>query len=199
MVGRFFKAAVAFFILSIFAIGSAGAENSWFGGIWKSGSDEKKTQVASKTNTKKAAEPEKNTGPAWSLNCSVLKDKKTKSCNVSQSLYILKTKQRLLTVSIRKIAKQQKHTILISLPHGLFLPAGTTLQIDKNKAIRIPVQTADANGSYAGGLLQQDFLNLMNKGKSLKVSFFNSNRKAITVPVALKGFSSAFKKMSKTK
>ncbi len=176
----------------------ASSASDWMSSIWGSEKQEPgknktvETKTAKKETVRKSAGENKNAA-LWTVRCpKKVKKQAAKLCSISQELRVIKTKQRLLSVLIRQTPQKNKHTILISLPHGLFLPAGTTLRIDKNKPIRIPVQTADANGSYAGGVLDPKFLGALNTGKSLKISFLNSKRQPITVPVSLQGFSKAY-------
>ncbi len=85
--------------------------------------------------------------------------------------------------------------MLIHLPHGLFNPAGVTLGVDDQKPEKLQIQTCDAKGCYAGAPITADRLAAMSKGKTLNVVFQDLKKKKITVPVPLKGFDVAYKKL----
>ena len=99
--------------------------------------------------------------------------------------------QRLLTVMVQPGADNLR-ALLLALPHGLFLPTGVQMQIDKGEAQKLVIQTADQNGSYAGTSLDAPLLDRLKAGSSLEVTFQSAQQQAVTVPVTLAGFSSAY-------
>ena len=95
----------------------------------------------------------------------------------------------------QKTIKDNGLSILITLPHGLYLPAGVTTQVDKNKAEALAVQTCDDKGCYAGAALQQALLENMKKGEALVVGFQDLKKQSITLSLPLRGFADAYQKM----
>ncbi len=134
---------------------------------------------------------------AWKHECAQSKDKKTTNCRIIQNLVVRRgeKQQRLLTVIVRPQPKAKLHSILLALPHGLFLPAGVQITVDEGKPIKLPVQTSDAAGAYAGVAITQPLLSSLKKGKIMKVSFVSASRKGISIPVSLAGFTSAYGKL----
>lgn len=130
-------------------------------------------------------------GRNWQVNCSG--DSEAKRCTVLQNLVADQGKgqQRLLTVMVQPGADNQP-ALLLALPHGLFLPAGVQMQIDKGEAQKLVIQTADQNGSYAGAALDTALLDRLKGGSTLDVTFQSAQQQAVTVPVTLVGFSSAY-------
>lgn len=116
-------------------------------------------------------------------------------CKATQSIALAKTRQLLLSVAVSKPAKGENAAILLQLPHGLFNPAGVTVGIDDGAAETLVIQTCDAKGCYAGAQLVPNKLAAMTKGTKLNVVFQNLKKQKITVPVPLKGFDAAFKKL----
>ena len=84
---------------------------------------------------------------------------------------------------------------MLHLPHGLFLPAGTTFQIDKGKVESLAIQTCDAKGCYAGAPVTKDMLATLQKAEKLIVTFQNLQKQTITVPMPLAGFGEAYQKL----
>jgi len=145
---------------------------------------------------KKTAAKKKN---PWAVQCG--EDSKTgkKFCRMQQSLRFKKTGQRLLAIVIQPQTIEPKLAILLSLPHGLYLPAGTAFKIDDGEENRMVIETCDVEGCYASGGLNEKQVAAMKKGKKILVGFQANNRKPITIPVTLAGFSAAFKKITKGK
>ena len=85
--------------------------------------------------------------------------------------------------------------MLFHLPHGLFIPAGVTMDIDGTKIETLAIQTCDAKGCYAGAPLTPDKIAAMNKGAKLNVAFQTLKKQKIVVPVALKGFAATYKQL----
>ena len=70
-----------------------------------------------------------------------------------------------------------------------------TVAIDDGKPETLQIQTCDAKGCYAGAPLTQEKLGAMSKGQKLNVVFQDLKKQKITVPVPLKGFEDAYKKL----
>jgi invasion protein IalB len=130
-------------------------------------------------------------GPNWQVNCEG--EGEARRCTVLQNLVADQGQgqQRLLTVMVQPGADNQP-TLLLALPHGLFLPAGVQLQVDKGDAEKLVIQTADQNGSYAGTTLEMALLDRLKAGGTLDITFQSAQQQAVTVPVTLAGFSAAF-------
>ena len=84
---------------------------------------------------------------------------------------------------------------MLHLPHGLFLPAGITVQIDQGKVENLVVQTCDDKGCYAGAPIAKDMLATMQKAEKLIVTFQDLQKQTITVPMPLAGFAEAYQKL----
>jgi invasion protein IalB len=129
----------------------------------------------------------------WAVNCENTGN--GLECKASHAIVTAETRQLLLAVTVSKPAGGKDGAMLIRLPHGLFNPAGITLAIDGQKAERIEIQTCDASGCYAGAPLPPDRLTAMTTGTKLNIVFQDLMRQNITVPVPLKGFEDAYKKL----
>jgi len=135
----------------------------------------------------------------WAVQCGEDPKTKRKFCRMQQSLRYRQTGQRLLAVVIQPQTIEPKIAILFSLPHGLYLPAGTAFKIDDGKETRMVIETCDVEGCYASGGLTAEQVAAMKKGEKLLVAFQASNKKPINIPVNLAGFAAAFKKITEGK
>ncbi len=135
----------------------------------------------------------------WAVQCGEDPKTKRKFCRMQQSLRFKKTGQRLLAVVIQPQIIEPKIAILLSLPHGLYLPAGAAFKIDDGKETRMIIETCDVEGCYASGGLSDKQVAAMKKGNKLRVAFMANNKKPINIPVDLSGFTAAYKKITKSK
>lgn len=128
----------------------------------------------------------------WSAKCDKDSTGQDTDCRVVQSIQLTKTKQTLLSVVVRKPSGNVRPLMTFNLPHGLFLPAGTTLQVDQTPEIVVPIETCDAKGCYASMNVNSEMLVALKRGATMTVTFQNLARKPIGVPVTLVGFTAAF-------
>lgn len=114
---------------------------------------------------------------------------------MSQILTAENTGQHVMTVIIRTVDEGPGTSILLALPHGLYLPSGIAFQVDSGKSNSAPIQTSDAKGVYAVFPLSQAQFEAMKAGNRLKVSMQSVKRETITLAVSLLGFTAASKKI----
>ena len=131
--------------------------------------------------------------PGWSVNCANRDG--SLSCEALQTITMRKTRQHLLSVSVRRNPEGAPAAMLLHLPHGLFLPAGLEIKVDGGEAKALPVQTCDARGCYAGTTASEVDITAMQKGAIFAVSFQNLKKETITVNVPLAGFTAAYDKL----
>lgn len=131
--------------------------------------------------------------PGWTVQC--VNPGTGLECKALLTLAVAKTRQLLLSVSVSKPAEGKDGAMLIQLPHGLFNPAGVMLAVDDQKAETLQIQTCDAKGCYAGAPIPPEKLTTMAKGNKLNITVQDLKKQPITVPVPLKGFEEAYKKL----
>ncbi len=146
----------------------------------------------------KAAEA-KPEGNPWVVNCASGGSGMDLECQASQNLTESKTGQRVLTLTVRRQADNGSLAMLLALPHGLFLPAGASYQIDSGNKVAVAIQTSDQNGAYAAVPLTPELLTGLKSGTSLNIGMESVTRKPVTIPVSLKGFTAAVDKLQATK
>ncbi len=131
--------------------------------------------------------------PGWTVLCDNAGQRL--SCKAIQTIVLAKTRQLLLSLAVSKPAAGADMTMLLQLPHGLYNPAGVTVAVDAAKAEKLEIQTCDAKGCYAGTPIKAAELAAMKAGEKLNVVFQDLKKQNITVPVPLKGFDEALKKL----
>lgn len=133
----------------------------------------------------------------WVVNCASGSPGTDLQCQISQNLTEAKTGRRVLTVTVRR--QEGSLAMLLALPHGLFLPAGASYQIDAGQKATVAIQTSDQNGAYAAVPLIPDLLAAMKAGTNLNIGMESVTRNAVTIPVSLAGFTAAIDKLNATK
>ena len=147
----------------------------------------------------KPAEPKPAEANPWVVNCTSGSASADLQCQASQNLTESKTGQRVLTVTIRRQTDQAGLAMLLALPHGLFLPAGASYQIDAGKKVSVVIQTSDQNGAYAAAPLTPELITAMKAGTNLNIGMESVTRKPVTIPVSLAGFTAAIDKLQAIK
>jgi invasion protein IalB len=147
------------------------------------------------TNAPPAQQPPPAQPPAqaWSVDCA--DTGQGLACKAVQTIVLAETRQLLLSVAVSKPEGDKGAAMLLHLPLGLFNPAGATMGIDDAAPEALQIQTCDNQGCYAGAALTPDKLAAMSKGTKLNVTFQDLKKQKIVVPVPLKGFEAAFKKL----
>lgn len=128
---------------------------------------------------------------AWSSNCSSAERQARPECAIAQRV-VTTSGQLVGSVTLRMPADSKEPVVMIQIPLGLFLPAGVTLDVDATDPQTFPLQTCNANGCYAGFPLSPGMLERMFKGEKLNVTFQYLDRKNVTLPMSLVGFTEAF-------
>lgn len=158
---------------------------------------QEKTKAPPTAPTDKAAAaqaaPEAPSVP-WLVNCASTGGEV--ACEASQRLVIQKTGQLLLGVTVRIPPESKTSAMMLHLPHGLFLPDGVTLDIDGKAGKKHEVQTCDQKGCYAGLPIDDAYLNALQSGKTLTITFRNLQKEDVRVPITLSGFKEAYGKLS---
>lgn len=116
-------------------------------------------------------------------------------CRMVQAITMRRTRQRLVTASIQRNKDGKGAAVLYQLPHGLFLPDGVQIAIDKGRPKALPIQTCDRRGCYAGTPLAASDLSNMRKGKAISIAFKNLSKKSIKINLPLLGFGPAYDKL----
>ena len=142
-----------------------------------------------------SAKAAKSAKPQWAISCSSIGPSAKLRCKMTQQVFLKKTRQRILAVTISKPAKKgEKAAMLFSLPHGLYLPNGIQLRIDESPPRTYPIQASNADGVYAAAMIDNQLLANLKSGSRLVVSLVTSNKKTLNIPVELTGFMAAYER-----
>jgi len=129
----------------------------------------------------------------WTVNCASSGGNAELACTLSQVLIVKESGQRVLTVSVMKVAGA--FTMRLGLPHGLNLPKGVDVWIDQAERRNHPIVTADKSGSYASIDLDAAAIAALKQGTQLNVAVKAYSGDEIVLQVSLAGFTAGFAKL----
>ncbi len=133
---------------------------------------------------------------AWTLRCSTATATPRADCMMFQNLVQKTGGQPVLQFGIGIPPPDGVPTVLVSLPLGIALPPGITIQIDSGSPAIFPVERCEPDGCRAGMKLREATVQQLSLGKQLHVTFYDGARKPLKVSLSLDGFGAAFKALA---
>lgn len=130
--------------------------------------------------------------PNWLVQCADASDGNAPRCNMSQSVVLVATGERILTVAVQPPDEQGLPAMMVTLPLGLYLPAGVRMLVDAQEFDALVVQTCEASGCYAGLKADRALLAAMQRGFELKFVVQDLQQRNIDLTLTLMGFSKSF-------
>lgn len=131
----------------------------------------------------------------WKVGCDKKPDSEEKICYLQQLVTGGEKKEPIMMVTAGYLPGRDNPTLIITLPLGVLLPPGLTLQVDENEAIAFPFEVCDPVGCRAGVELKDDLLKQFKSGKKAKLTFASMQRKPVGVPISLNGFTAGLKSL----
>lgn len=142
-----------------------------------------------------AAPEEGKTFDDWKVGCDKKPDSEEKICHLQQLITEGEKKNPVLMVAAGYLPGREAPTIIVTLPLGVLLPPGLTLQVDDNDAVAFPFEVCDPVGCRAGIELKDPLLKQFKSGNKAKLTFASMQRKPIGVPISLSGFTAGLKSL----
>ncbi len=127
----------------------------------------------------------------WRLRCERKDDNDPERCFIVQIAKSTKAKREVLRIGVRYPEPEMPAMVFLTLPLGIYLPAGLFMQIDDGETLKIPVEICLPNGCHTRMALIGNLLKNMRAGQQAKLAFHDSRQQRITVPVSLAGFTAA--------
>lgn len=107
--------------------------------------------------------------------------------------------QRVLLTRVGYLQDIEHPVLLITAPLGILLPMGINVEVEGHDPIRIPLQRCDAGGCLGFVAMEGPFIDAMKKGSEAKVTFYDAQRRGVTIPLSLKGFTRGIQALDKTR
>lgn len=135
----------------------------------------------------------------WTVRCEQFKDQKQKSftqCHIFQDLKHRTRGIRLLHMAVAYPPQRSQQAVgILTMPLGVYLPAGVKLQIDKRAPVAVVFERCEPVGCKAGFPLEERMLRALKKGAKANITFHDMRRKPVTIPVSLRGFTAALRSL----
>ena len=113
-------------------------------------------------------------------------------CHIFQSVVLKEGNRRLLHLGVGYVPDQEDQVVAIfTLPLGISLPPGITLQVDEGESMRLPVEHCIPQGCRVLVPLDAKLLGTLKAGNKATVTFSDTARQPVGVPVSLQGFTAA--------
>lgn len=129
---------------------------------------------------------------SWTLRCEDARESRSQACIMFQNLVLRAGGQPVLQFAIGIAPDADTPTVLLSLPLGIALPPGVTMQIDERAPATFPVERCEPDGCRAGMRLRSVTVAQLSAGRQLTITFYDGERQPIRVPLSLDGFDAAF-------
>jgi invasion protein IalB len=144
--------------------------------------------------SQEAADPAKKADQhsPWASSCRSAARGQPAECVLEQRAIARETRRVIAIVTIRLPSQTRKPVTMIQLPVGLFLPAGVNVDIDGDMVQNFPFQTCNANACFVGFPLSDALLKRMHNGGKFNITFQYLNKKPVTLPMSLEGFTDAY-------
>jgi invasion protein IalB len=140
-----------------------------------------------------AAPEDGETFDNWTVKCEPGKDGAPAQCFIFQNLILREGGQRVLHIAVGYSPDHPEPVVLLTLPLGISLPPGISLQVDQHTPFKFPVERCEPTGCRAGIKLDADRLDTFKTGTDAKVTFHDANRQPVTLPLSLKGFNAGLR------
>lgn len=127
----------------------------------------------------------------WTTRCTSVKRAGPLNCSMEQRVILRSNGRQIAKMEIR-VPSVGKPALLIQLPLGLSMLGGIALQIDKNKPIKLAIQTCEASGCYAAIPVSPTLISTLKRGRKMSIAFQNNQKKDITIPIVLSGIGAAY-------
>ena len=133
---------------------------------------------------------------SWTLRCSATAGDAKPDCMMFQNLVLKTGGQPVLQFGIGVAPDDSLPTVLVSLPLGIALPPGITIQIDGSTPATFPVERCEPDGCRAGMKLRENTVKQLSQGRQLHVTFYDGARKPLKVSLSLDGFAAAYQALT---
>ncbi len=146
-----------------------------------------------------AAEAEKSKSfKDWGYKCEKPQGADKEICFIFQRISSKENDKRIADATIAYLPKIEKPVMVITLPLGVFLPAGIQIKVDEaEESARAPFIQCIQDGCQTRLQMDDKMITKMKGGKKLIVAFLTPQQKQLAFPISLNGFTAAIGSLKK--
>ena len=126
----------------------------------------------------------------WRIRCNSATGAPSK-CQMFQNVVVKETGQPILQMVIAYINDVPSPVGVVTLPLGVYLPQGLTLQVDKGQTYEMAFEICSAKGCRVRFSIDDALLGTFKGGTTAEITSYNTMRKPVRIPISLKGFTAA--------
>ncbi|WP_162913913.1 invasion associated locus B family protein [Taklimakanibacter lacteus] len=153
------------------------------------------TQPADQKQAQPAPQKAQPPRVAWIASCTSPGRGQPQECAMEQRAIAKENGQLIGLVSIRVPSETRKPVTMIQLPLNLFLPAGVNVDVDGDMTQNQSFQTCNQTGCFVGFPISDTLLKQLFNGGKLNVTFQYLDKKPVTLPMSLEGFTDAYNRI----
>lgn len=112
-------------------------------------------------------------------------------CQMFQNVVVKDSGKPILQTAVGYLPDVATPVGAVTLPLGVHLPPGLTLQIDKGQTYELAYEVCSRSGCHVRFSIDAKLLDAFKGGSSAEIAFYNNARKRVSIPVSLKGFTVA--------
>ena len=128
----------------------------------------------------------------WTARCEHAPGTTVERCFIFQNLVLKESGQRLVHVAVGYLAANGQAAAVVTLPLGISLPPGASINIDGGDSLEIVIERCDTNGCIGAVGLGEHLITDLKRGREARIYFHDATRRRIAVPVSLLGFTAGF-------
>jgi len=137
-----------------------------------------------------AQNPHAKTFGDWKIRCNSATGAPSK-CQMFQNVAVKESGRTIMQMIVGYIDDVPSPVGVITLPLGVYLPMGLTIQIDKGQTYKMGFENCSANGCRVRFSIEDALLGTFKSGNTANVTSYNMARKPVLIPISLKGFTAA--------
>jgi invasion protein IalB len=132
---------------------------------------------------------------AWTVRCFSVTS--GSPCDMYEELQDKASHQRVLSVSIAYVPKDDRHVVDIAVPLGVSIGAGAIIKTDAYTSPKLGFRRCDQAGCYVEGVMPNDMVaSIAKSGPDASVNIVADDGKAFAIKISLDGFAGAHDAMT---
>lgn len=132
---------------------------------------------------------------AWSVSCTDRTADAKLSCEMTQSVIEAQSQTQLLLLSVKPTSAGGGTALLIRAFHGVYIPSGLTVRVDKGNPTPLAFQKSDQLGLYAALPLSSALVTDLKRGKEITITLELNKGEPLNIVALLTGFGQSYDKI----
>jgi len=113
-------------------------------------------------------------------------------CYLFQNVSNKENGKMVMQIRIGMAPEKKQPVLIVTLPLGVLIPSGAAFIVEGSEPVKLPFLACAPEGcTTVGQVLSEELVAAMKKGDKAAIRVALLNRKVLTLPVSLKGFTRA--------